>query len=93
MHVLDVTVSLNSYITEETTDCISLISITVFNNFMTMASQNGSIYMYIYTHTYIHFAQCQEDSMNNSNGGFSVNATCALQPHRKRVLPTNITQL
>lgn len=65
-HVLDATITLNSYITEETTDCIYLMIITV-NDFMTMALQNGCIYIYIYT---LH--KCQEDSMSNSNGGFSV---------------------
>ena len=46
-HVLDVTVTLNSYITEETTDFIYLMIITV-NDFMTKALQNGCIYKYIY---------------------------------------------
>jgi hypothetical protein len=45
-------------------------------------------YINIYT-----MYKCQEDSMGNSNGGFSVYATCALQPYRKSILPKNITQL
>jgi len=35
--------------------------------------------------------KCQEDSMSNSTGGFSVYATCALQPHRTNTLPKNIS--
>lgn len=39
----------NSYIIEETTNCIYLMIITVFNGFMTMALQNGFIYIYTFT--------------------------------------------
>jgi len=31
--------------------------------------------------------KCQEDSMGNSKGDFSVYATCALQPYRTSILP------
>jgi hypothetical protein len=45
-------------------------------------------YINIYT-----MYKCQEDSMGNSKGDFSVYATCALQPYRTSILPKNITQL
>jgi hypothetical protein len=89
MHVLNVTVTLNPYITEETTDRISLIIITVLNDFY---DNSFTEWFHIYLHTYTVY-RCQEHSMNNSNDGFSVCATCALQPHRTSVLPKNITQL
>jgi hypothetical protein len=48
------------------------------------------VYIYIYIYA---MYKWQEDSMSNSNGGFSVYATHALQPHRTSILPKNITQL